>query len=361
MVMWCLWPIVQGAFVESPEPRPWIASLYLVGAWGAPWYLGRVYFWDTHGGKVLIQAVMAGLIVIIPVALIESFLGPKVYEWFYDTHPFRNDGVERYLGFRPLGFFENGNQYGIWVAVTAFAAVWLWRSAPDSKRRNLLVVPATLGVVIALASQSVGAIALLCVGLALCWGGGRFPIRGVLVLSFLLALTAGVVYLSGAIPLRSIAENTTIGRNVVNIVRSSGRGSFTWRIARDQTALRLIDENPVVGSAKWDWWRENGERPWSLAFLIVGQFGVVGLVLAFGSLLIPVFLSFVGHAWPATLLGQPERALATIVLIATVDALLNSFFFYPAILAAGALGTIRQDHLEKIESFVRVVPSSGKN
>ena len=357
IAMWCLWPIVQWPFVESPEPPPWIASLYLVGAWGTPWYLGRLYFWGSHGGKVLIQALEAGLVVITPVALVESFLGPKVYGWFYDTHPFRNDGVERYLGFRPLGFFENGNQYGIWAAVTAFAAIWLWQSAPASKTRNLLAVLAALGVVIALASQSVGAIALLCVGLALCWGVGRFSMRGVLVLSLLLALTAGAVYLSGAIPLRSIAENTAIGRYVVNIVRSSGRGSFTWRLARDQTALRLIDENPIVGAARWDWWRENGERPWSLAFLIVGQFGVVGLVLAFGSLLIPVFLSFVGHAWPAALLTQPERALGAIVLIATVDALLNSFFFYPAILAAGALGTTRPSR--KIESFVRGFQVAG--
>jgi hypothetical protein len=107
------------------------------------------------------------LVVLVPIALLEGAYGPMLYEWFYGLHPFRFDGVRRYVGFRPLGFFEDGNQYGIWVAATALAAVWLWRNMPNARSRGRLAAIAMVSVAIALMSQSLGAILLLCAGLAL--------------------------------------------------------------------------------------------------------------------------------------------------------------------------------------------------
>jgi len=138
------------------------------------------------------------------------------------------------------------------------------------------------------------------------------------------------------VPLRGLAENTSIGRQMVEIIRSSGRGSFTWRIARDQTALPLILAHPIVGTAQWDWWRKNNERPWGLAFLILGQFGLIGLVLAFGSLLTPASRALAIKGQSSTWSIYPRTPLALIVLMASADASLNSFFFYPAILIAGS-------------------------
>ena len=339
IILWCLWPIGQWPFVVNPDPQPWIASLYLTAAWAAPWLLGRVYFCGDDGGRRLMTAIVAGLAVITPIALIESILGPRVYGWVYEVHPFRFDGAQRYVGFRPLAFFEDGNQYGIWVAVTALAAIWLWQCTPNSPARGRSAAIALLGLAIAVMSQSVGAILLLCAGLALPWVTGRPLKRWVLALLLLLMASGGAIYLSGVIPLRTIADNTVIGRQVVDIIKSSGRGSFTWRIARDQRALPLIAAHPVLGTARWDWWRKNGERPWGLALLIFGQFGLIGLMLAFGSLLTPILRAFNiqwhFRAWRL----HPAAPLAMIVLMAVADALLNSFFFYPAILAAGALAS----------------------
>jgi hypothetical protein len=337
VVFWCLWPIGQWPFVDNPDPQPWIASLYLGAAWGAPWVLGRIYFWGEDGAKQLIASMVAGMTVIVPVALIEGAFRPRFYEFFYGLHPFRFDGTRRYLGFRPLGFFENGNQYGIWVAATALAAVWLWQTPSNSRMRGRLAAVAALGLALALMSQSLGAVLLLCAGLAFSWTIGRSAMRWVLPLFLLLAVFGGGIYLSGKLPLRALAENTAIGRQTVEVIRSSGRGSFTWRIARDQAALPLIAAHPIIGTARWDWWRRNKERPWGLALLIVGQFGLIGLVLAFGMLLIPALraLTIEGHS--GTWRTYPTAPLAVIVLMASADALLNSFFFYPAVLAAGAL------------------------
>jgi hypothetical protein len=337
IALWCLWPIVQWAFVQNPDPQPWIASLYLLAGWGTPWLLGRIYFGGSEGGRNLLVFLVAGLTVIAPIALIEGILGPQVYGWLYEAHPFRFDGQERYLGFRPLAFFEDGNQYGIWVAATALAAVWLWRSAALKRYAPWSGLVAALGLVVAIASQSVGAICLLWAGLLFYWTIGFRLTRGILIATTLLILAGAALYVSGKVPLRHIAENTAIGRRIVDLARSSGRGSFTWRIARDQSALNLIRESPIVGTGQWDWWRKNGERPWGLWLLFLGQFGFIGFLMVSSALFMPVLNIFTGKRslqW-----AQVSVPLAAIVSMTVGDALFNSFFFYPAIVASAALCT----------------------
>ena len=72
--------------------------------------------------------------------------------------------------------------------------------------------------------------------------------------------------------------------------------------------------------------------------LIVGQFGLGGLLLALATLLGPALRTAWaaprGNAW------RPEGSrllLASIAVLTVIDALLNSFIFFPAIVAAGAL------------------------
>jgi hypothetical protein len=124
---------------------------------------------------------------------------------------------------------------------------------------------------------------------------------------------------------------------MVEAVRSTGRASILWRLAREQEAVAVIREHPVAGAGQWDWWRALKERPWSLASLIAGQFGLVGLALAMGSLLAPV-AEALRSRWRLPITAQdPAVPLVALVLMAVADALLNSFFLFPALLAAGAL------------------------
>ena len=94
----------------------------------------------------------------------------------------------------------------------------------------------------------------------------------------------------------------------------------------------------MTGTAQWDWWRAKETRPWSLSLLVVGQFGLAGLLCAFASLLGPALRT----AWTAPRANAWGDAglplvLASIALLTAIDALLNSFIFFPAIVAAGAL------------------------
>jgi hypothetical protein len=192
-----------------------------------------------------------------------------------------------------------------------------------------------MALIIALMSQSMGAILLLLLGLALLWKSGTIIVGWPLRIALLIAVVGGAAFVSGRLPLRNMAEDTSVGREIVHTIREAGRSSILWRLKRDQRALSIFREHPVLGTAQWDWWRRIGTRPWDLATLLLGQFGAIGLIFAFGSLLVPAIgsLRMARHSRDSL----PSSALAIIVLIGVADMLLNSFILYPAILAAGAL------------------------
>ncbi|MEO8312379.1 MAG: hypothetical protein ABI520_14510 [Caldimonas sp.] len=337
VLLWCLWPALASLFTDAPRPSAALASAYLAGCWGAPWLLGRLYFATREGRRLLVEGIVLSSLACLPFSVVEGMVGPVFYEAIYGPHPFRFDGIVRYVGFRPLGFFENGNQFGLWISLSALASLWLARTAAPDRRRLWRAIAVVL-VAMALAAQSVGGILLLVLGAIGLWICGLVRPRAMIVGATALLVAGGAVYVSGAVPLSAIAKETRAGREVVNAFRSLGRGSFTWRVAQDQRMLGAAMARPVVGTGKWDWWRPENSRPWSLSMLVLGQFGATGLLLVLTTLLGPALAA--SWAAPRTSGWRPEGLsllLASLLLLTVVDALLNSFIFFPAIVAAGAL------------------------
>lgn len=336
MAAWCAWPLVQATlqgFGNDAVARPpgWWASLYLCGSWGLPWMLGRLYFAAQQGQRCLATAVTASALACLPFSLIEGALGPKLYDWVYEPHPLATDGADRYVGFRPLAFFEDGNQFGIWISLSALTAIWLAVATGGDRGAVWRRAAASVVIGMALAAQSLGALAMLVLGAAFLSVSRFLRPRAAAIALLACLVLGGAVYVSGVVPVMRIGRETAIGREIVDAFRSVGRGSFTWRISQDQKLLADARENLVVGSGAWDWWR-------GLSMLLLGQFGLVGLTLAMGSLLGPALRV----AWQAPRASgwRPEALplmLATVVVLAALDGLLNSFFFFPAIVAAGAL------------------------
>jgi hypothetical protein len=334
MAAWCVWPLIDG-IGQAADPPSWIASLCVTGAWGLPWLIGRLWFAGSDGQLAVARAVALSGLANVPVALVEAFRPGWFYGLLYGPHPFRFDGIDRYVGYRPIGFLENGNVYGLWAALAAFAALALLRDRDERGRR--WVALAILNVAIALASQSVGAIILLGVGLALLtmW---RSPVfLPLLAGAAVLLVLAAAVHFSGLVPVQSLAR-TPAGQQIIGAMRGIGRGSFLWRVSQDSKTLATIAAHPIAGTAQWDWWRPYGTRPWGQATLLLGQYGVVGLLLAWGALITACAAALMRlRQWGDRLNSDPALPLAIMVLLALADAGLNAFFFFPAILAAGAI------------------------
>ena len=333
MAGWCLWPLVDR--IGSANPPALLSSLYVTGAWGLPWLIGRAWFSTPDGARALTRGVALSGLANVPVAIIEGVRPPMLYGLVYGPHPYRFDGIDRYVGYRPIGFLENGNLYGLWAALAAFAATSLLRDRETSGGR--WVALAIVNVIVALASQSVGAIILLAIGAALLalWRS-RIVMPALISAAALLAMAAAV-HLSGMLPIRSLAQ-TPPGEHLIGVMRSIGRGSFLWRVSQDTKTLATITAHPLLGTAQWDWWRQYHTRPWGQPVLLIGQFGLIGLVLAWGSLIAAcsVGLKRAREQFDTAL------PLAIIVLLALADAGLNAFFFSPAIVAAGAIAVGRK-------------------
>lgn len=338
IAVWCAWPFISAQAAGHQSPPAWVSALYLSATWGALWLIGRVWFARPDDRIVVLKSLALAGLASLPFALLEATRPAWVHSLIYAEHPFGMDGAERYVGFRPMGFFEHGNQYGLWMALCAFSAIWLAAALRTKVGSALWTSLATVTTMAALASQSVGAIALLLMGLALL---AVWPWRATLPLLTLAAAIGFVLvglHFSGAVPLERIARETAIGAQILDTFRAFDRGSFLWRLSQDVKALGIIHTAPLAGTSTWDWWRPLETRPWGLTFLIAGQFGLIGLALAFLGPTLAAFQALWAarrtHVWTRESAALP---LALLVLMTLADALLNAFLFFPALIAAGAI------------------------
>jgi hypothetical protein len=358
---WCLWSIVRAVLPGSDLQTGTFDSLYLLATWGSMWWMGRLYLQTVEERQLFLQSVVLASLLAVPLALYEGIAGPDFYQWVYgQTHPFRFVGDERYLGYRPILFFEDGNQYGLWMTAGALCAVWLVRSrlrplpfASAKWHYSWSIGVAAVLVFMALVAQSVGAIllGLMVMGVLQLSRWFRPAVMVVSVAALLAAV--GAVYLSGAVPIYQIGKETAIGRKAVDVFRSVGRGSFAWRISQDQKLLRVAKDKALIGQGRWDWWREKGTRPWGMPVLVLGQWGIIGLMLCFSAWLIgSLRASLTTQVAEPYQIKQMPWFLALLGMFAALDGLMNSFIFFPALMLSGALVN---------KTFVKSKVSTGRN
>lgn len=325
LALFCISPLLASLAGKVSVQDGLVQAAYLAGVWGCSWMTARLALSDGEGRRGLAMAIMiSGLFLLIP-AVLEGARPAWIYNSVYGPHPFVFDGAFRYIGYRPLAFFEHGNQYGMWVSMAALVA--LHEVVVRRYRSAAHVAVAAVLAAAAIASQSIGAILLLVGGAWSAFVSLRMR-RAIMVAAALLVSTAGAAYVSGKLPLRSWMIETPSGQVVGAVLRMTGRGSLSWRAQRDQQALRLIHEAPVAGHGVWDWWRPVGSHPWGLPLLIAGQFGVIALAFAAFALLVGPLRD----VWRGS-----RSVLPLLVVLAVIDSWLNSWAYLPAIMAAAAV------------------------
>lgn len=338
MLFWCGVPL----FSAVANPQSFLAGLrgvaYLTLAWSVPYLLGRLYFSDAESLNSAAKAfVMAGL-AYVPICLLEVVTGPRLYALLYGYQPYRWIGAQRYIGFRPIGLLEDGNQLGIWMATSALIAVGLWKLR--SMERLFGVAIGTVALILVGATflcQSGGSILLLLGLIPFIVVKHRFLPR---LLALILLLAIGgftVLRLTNVISLHSLVAHNAAADSAAHLLGNAGRGSFGWRLSQDERYVNTALETPLLGSGEWDWWKGSASRPWGLWMLAFGMYGLFGLFALESLQLLPVARTIFSRTRSSLEANSLRHLLAAAILMSAVDSLLNSAVILPLLLAVGAL------------------------
>jgi hypothetical protein len=341
IALWCFVPILSATAHWETFPDAVSGACYQAIAWGVPWLLGRIYFSTAESLLLFAKACVAAGLGYIPICLIELFTGPQLYALLYGYQPYRWIGAERYLGYRPIGLLEDGNQLGIWMAASTLVAIALavHKVAPRIFGIPTGWIAAGLGLT-TLLCQSAGSIVLLVALLPLTLLKQRFLRRGMVGLMVFGVVAFALLRMSDRVSLRELAQHNAFLHSVADGLGVVGRHSLIWRLARDEGHMAVALKTPLLGSGEWNWWRSGEARPWSLWMLIFGMYGIAGLA-AFASIL---FLPVMRASWsPPAGIGpranQLRLAIAGLILMVACDNLLNSAMILPYLLAMGGMAS----------------------
>ena len=339
MLFWCIVPFFSAVANPQSFSTGLRGVLYLALAWGVPYLMGRLYFSDTEPSSLVAKAFVIAGLAYVPVCLLEAVTGPRIYAALYGYQPYRWIGAQRYLGFRPVGLLEDGNQLGIWMATSTLIATGLWKlGSPDRILRIPIAIVALVLFGTTLLCQSAGSIVLLL---------GLVPFivvkQGLLPRMLTVLLLAGIGCFAGlrvanVISLRSLVTHNVVADSAAGLLSKAGRGSFGWRLSQDEQYVTAALETPLLGSGEWDWWKGRASRPWGLWMLTFGMYGILGLLALESLQLLPVARTVFFHRARSSIEADYLRyLLAAAILMSAIDSLLNSAVILPLLLAVGSL------------------------
>jgi hypothetical protein len=349
MVAMCLSPLVSSV-VNSDGPAGGFYTggnllLSQVMSWGVPYWCGRLYLGDLAGLQAAAAAIVLGGVIYAPLCLFELRFSPQLHNWVYGY--FQHEFIQTVRGesFRPMVFMEHGLMVGLWMAVAALTAFWLWHEQtfrvvglhPRWPALGLGWIALGLAGVAALL-HSAGAVVLGAAGAAALVIAKRYRTAVPLMILILLP------------PVYVAARYTEAwdGQDLVALVRdwSPERAqSLDFRFKNEYKLLHRAKEQPIFG------WGDSGAARRiegetqtkvvtdSLWIIALGNRGLFGLVALLAVLMTPVLL-FLRANPPARWLGPadaPAAVLAVAVSLYLLDHMVNAMVNPVFALVAGGL------------------------
>lgn len=302
-----------------------------------PFLLGRQLLRDAEDNRdILVALVTAGLFYSLPM-LFEIRFSPQLHGWIYGYFPTQFAQTFRYGGFRPVVFMGHGLIVGFFAATTVLAAVALWRTQKRLLRLPLSGITAYLAVILMLCKTLGVLLYALTLAPLIRWTQPRMQLRIAVVLATL-ALSYPLLRSADAIPMdaalttvaaidtdRASSLKTRFDSETVLLARASERITFGWgRFGRNRIYSASTGQDMVYTDGEW--------------ILILGSFGVVGFLAAFGLLTLPVFRA--ASAFKFTKSSQDGVYLAALSLIVAaniIDLIPNATISDWTLLLAGAL------------------------
>jgi hypothetical protein len=361
MGMWLIAPLLSAIANPDNLAEGFRGELYQLLAWGSPYLIGRLYFTDTQSLRLAAKAFVLGGLFYIPLCIFEIVRGPVLYAWIYGYLPFQWNGAQRFIGYRPVGLLENGNQLGIWMATASLIALWLWRR---ETAKAILGIPMPLIAlalfVVTVLCQSTGAILLLLALIPFVFVDPRYLSRTVSIVLVIGILAFATFRIANVVSIHDLVNQNPAAHAADSYLRSIGKGSLGWRLNEDERHIDMALYQPILGYGASDWWSTGVERPWSLWLLVFGLYGSVGLVSLEALLLIPA-LRAVWFPLTRSDIGYTNmrHTLSAAVLISAIDSLLNSSVLLPLLLVIGGMTIWSTKDAEVEQNFVKSSASSG--
>lgn len=344
MLVWCTCPFAASISNGDGAYDGISQCLVNVFMWGLPYFIGRLYFGDLDGLRVLSLGMIAGGVAYILPCLWEIKMSPQLMRQVYGLGGWMG---MRLGGYRPRVFLSNGLELGIWMSAASLAAWWLWRSGSLKRMAGLpfgsVVLPSLL--VTNVLCKSSGALILCMGGVVTLWGSVRFKTRTLLL---------GVMLLT---PLYYTVRITGLwsGEMLLDVIEA-GLGkdrawSLEFRFRNENLMIERARERPVIGWGGWgralnvdsEQLMAAGVRkkvvPDGLWIIAFGNTGSVGLAAVTLVVLLPPLL-FLGRFSVKDWLDPriaPAAMFAVLLSIYMIDCLANAMVNLIYIVAMGGL------------------------
>jgi hypothetical protein len=342
------------------------ASMYGLGqilAYGIPFMLGRVLFRERRDLLELLHFFAASALVQGLIVLWEGRFSPQLHNMLYGYHA-HPDFLQsmRWGGFRPSGFTAHGLSLALYMALSFFAAVILSKLGRPIRWVGTKWTPRVLGLLV-LACRSTGALTYaITIGPLLAFAKPKAHVT----LAMAIALFVGIY---PALRAFDLFPTKGVTETAVSLFGESRADSLKFRFDNEELLLDHARER------LWFGWGGQGRNltyddylgsvmtvadgQWIIVF---GMHGVVGMVVAFGFLLIPI-LRARRHF---KLLQNPkdQRLLAGIALMtamAVLDLIPNGLFAtYPYFLAGALAGSVEELRNRRSSWHLAPKPSTAK-
>jgi hypothetical protein len=340
MVLWCLSGFLASV-ANGLGPKDGLQEVFnTFTTWGIPYIVGRLYFSNAGGIKLLCTSIIAAGLVYTPFVLFELKMSPQAHRivYGYMQHSFAQ--VMRGGGYRPMVFMEHGIMLGTWISMAALVGMWctLTKVFPKKMWHAPTVLLATVVLGTAVACKSSGAIALCLMGFVVLVITARLKI-GLLVWVLLLIPPAYV---------GTRATGYWDGQNLVDFIAekfSADRAeSLAFRFDNENILVEKALARPLFGWGGWGRSRVYDEESgddlsttdgfWIIVLGTRGCFGLFSVTLV---LILPMLLFLL--KCPPRLWGKPEFAPTAVIsfipLLFMIDCLLNGMVNQAYIIFAG--------------------------
>ncbi|MFP5268836.1 O-antigen ligase domain-containing protein [Coleofasciculus sp.] len=354
MLIWCVCPIASSMSNGLGFYDGFSSALSQTVQWGFPYFLGRIYFNDLKGLRLLALGIFLGGIIYVPLCLFEVRMSPQLHSMVYGYFPHSFAQTMRYGGFRPQVFMQHGLAVGVWMMAATLVGIWLWQAGVIKQVWGISMswlVPVLL--ITFILCKSTGAWFLCAFGLII-----LLVARQLGTALPLLLLIGGIFFYPYYVATGQFTQpqQDQIISVMTEITNEDRASSLKARFDNEQIFGEKARQQIIFGWGGWgrSWvYLENwaGEPvaaalPDSLWIIVFGTNGLVGLFSFIPALCLPILI----FCWryPARLWFNPRVAPAAVVAVVVTlymaDNLTNDMFNPVFPLASGGIaGVVLQE------------------